>query len=83
MLLDMLQLYKEHHFEGIAMGDKSWFRHSTYADSMFAPSAEEVVQRRKQNISARKIMITFCRICWTVGAEFPTKRDQVQSKLFH
>jgi hypothetical protein len=37
MLLDILQFYAEHQFEGIATGGESWFRHSTYADSMFAP----------------------------------------------
>jgi hypothetical protein len=58
MLLDMLQLYAEHNFEGITTGDESWFLHTTYGDSMFATSAREVVPRTKQNISAMKTMIT-------------------------
>jgi hypothetical protein len=58
MLLDMLQLYAEHNFEGITTSDESWFLYTTYGDSMFATSAREVVPRTKQNISAKKIMIT-------------------------
>jgi histone-lysine N-methyltransferase SETMAR len=45
MLLDMLQLYAEHNFEGIATGDGSWFRYSIYADSMFAPSVEAILPK--------------------------------------
>jgi hypothetical protein len=58
MLLDMLQLYAEHNFEGITTGDESWFLYTTCGDSMFATSAREVVTRTKQNISARKTMVT-------------------------
>jgi hypothetical protein len=57
MLLDMLQWYKEYNFEGIAAGDKSWFRYSTYADSIFALSVEEAVPRTKHNISDRQTVI--------------------------
>jgi hypothetical protein len=54
----MLQLYAEHNFEGITTGDESWFLYTTYGDSMFATSAREVVLRTKQNIYAKKIMVT-------------------------
>jgi hypothetical protein len=55
---DMLQLYARHNFGGITTGDESWFLYSTYTNSMFAVSAAEVVPRTKQNISARKTMVT-------------------------
>jgi hypothetical protein len=58
MLFEMLQLYAEHNFEAITTGDKSWFLYITYGDSMFANSAREVVLRTKQNISAKKTMVT-------------------------
>jgi ATP-dependent helicase YprA (DUF1998 family) len=58
ILLDMLQLYYEYNFEGITMGNESWFLYTTYGDSMFATSAREVVPRTKQNISAKKTMVT-------------------------
>jgi transposase len=32
MLLDMLQLYAEHNFEGITTGDESWFLYTRYGD---------------------------------------------------
>jgi hypothetical protein len=35
VLLDMLQLYAEHNFEGITTGDESWFLYTTYGDFMF------------------------------------------------
>jgi hypothetical protein len=57
MLLDMLQLYAEHNFEGIMTGDESRFLYTTYGDSMFATSAKEVVPRTKHNISAKKTMV--------------------------
>jgi hypothetical protein len=57
-LLDMLQLYAEHNFEGITMGDESWFLYTTYGDSMFATSARELVPRTRQNIYAKKTMVT-------------------------
>jgi hypothetical protein len=56
-LLDMLQLYAEHNFEGITTGEESWFLHTTYGDSMFATSAREVVPRIKQNISVMKTTV--------------------------
>jgi hypothetical protein len=40
----MLAMYAEHNFEGIAIGDESWFRYFSYSDSMFAHSRESVVQ---------------------------------------
>jgi histone-lysine N-methyltransferase SETMAR len=58
MLFDMLQLYAQHNFEGITAGDESWFLHAICGDSMFATSARDVVPRTKQNISAKKIIIT-------------------------
>jgi hypothetical protein len=58
MLLDMLQLYAEHNFEGITSGDESWFLYTTYGGSMFAISARKVLPRAKQNISAKKTMVT-------------------------
>jgi hypothetical protein len=57
MLLDMLQLYAEHNFEGITIGDEPWFLYITYGDSMFATSPREVVPRTKQNIYAKKTMV--------------------------
>jgi hypothetical protein len=58
MLLDMLQLYAEHNFEGITTCDESWFLYTTYGDSMFATSARELVPRTKQSISAMKNTVT-------------------------
>jgi hypothetical protein len=58
MLLDILQLYAEHNFEGITTGDESWFLYTTYGDSMFTASAREVVPRTRQNIYAMKTMVT-------------------------
>jgi hypothetical protein len=58
MLLNMLQLYAEHNFEGITTGNESWFLYTTYGDSMFATSAREVVPGTKQYISAKKTLIT-------------------------
>jgi hypothetical protein len=58
MILDMLQLYAKHNFEGITTGDESWFLYTTYGDSMFAMSAREVVPRTKQNISVMNAMVT-------------------------
>jgi hypothetical protein len=58
MLFDILQLYAEPNFEGIATGDESWFLYTTYGDSMFATSAREVVPRTKQNVSATKTRVT-------------------------
>jgi hypothetical protein len=58
MLLDMLQLYAEHNFEGITTGDESWFLCTTYGDSMFATSAREVAPGTKPNISAKKTTAT-------------------------
>jgi hypothetical protein len=58
MLLDMVQLYAEHNFEGITTGNESWFLYTTYGDSLFATSAREVVPRSKQNISATKALVT-------------------------
>jgi hypothetical protein len=58
MLFDVLQLYAEHNFEGIMTDDESWFLYTTYGDAMFASSAREVVRRTKQNISAKKTMVT-------------------------
>jgi transposase len=57
MPLDILQLYAEHNFEGIVTDHESWFRCSTYSDSTFAASAEDVIPRTKQNMSAKKTMI--------------------------
>jgi hypothetical protein len=54
MLLDILHVFAEHNFEGIATGDESWFRYSKYSDLVFAASAEDVVPRTKQNRSAKK-----------------------------
>jgi hypothetical protein len=58
MLLDMLQLYAEHNFEGITTGNESWFLYTTYGDSMFVTSAREVVPKIKHNISVKKTMVT-------------------------
>jgi transposase len=58
MLLDILQLYAEHNFEGIAMGDESWFLYTTSGDPMFAISVRDVVPKTKQNISAKKTLVT-------------------------
>jgi hypothetical protein len=58
MLLDMLQWHAEHNFEGITTGDESWFLYTTYGHSMSATSARQVVPRTKQNIAAKKNMVT-------------------------
>jgi hypothetical protein len=80
MLLDMLQLYAEHNFEGITTGDELWFLYTIYGDSMFATSAREVVPRTKQNISAKKSIVTifFTSTRWLVLNSLPkgTKFNQ-------
>jgi hypothetical protein len=58
MLLDMLQLYSEHNFEGITTGDESWFLSTTFGDSMFAISGKDVVPKTKQNSHVMKTMVT-------------------------
>jgi hypothetical protein len=62
VLLDMIQLCAEHHFEGITTGDESWFLYTAGGDSMFATSAREVVPKAKQNLSTKK---TLARIFFT------------------
>jgi hypothetical protein len=54
MLLERLKSFKEHDFEGIATREESWFRYSTYSDSMFAVSPEDVGPRTKQDMSVKK-----------------------------
>jgi hypothetical protein len=56
--LDMLWLYTEQNFEGMATGDKSWFLCITDADSVFAVSAVEVVPRTNPIIYAKKTIVT-------------------------
>jgi hypothetical protein len=55
MLLDMLQLYAEHNFEGITTGDESWFLYTTYRDSIFATSVREVVRGTSRIFLPRKL----------------------------
>jgi hypothetical protein len=57
-LLNMLQLYAEHNFKRITTGDESWFLYTTHGDLMFAISATEMVLRTKQNIYAKKTLVT-------------------------
>jgi hypothetical protein len=54
-LLSLLGMYAEHHFEGIATSDESWFQCSSYSDSMFASSRESVVPRIRRDISGQKL----------------------------
>jgi hypothetical protein len=54
-LLSLLGMYAEHHLEGIATRDKSWFQCSSYSDSMFAGSRENVVPRIRRDISGQKL----------------------------
>jgi hypothetical protein len=83
MLLDMLQLYSEHNFEGITTGDESWFLCTTCGDSMFATSVREVVSRTKQNVSAMKTIVTiFFTLTRLLVLNFmpiyTTKRDELR-----
>jgi hypothetical protein len=57
MLLDMLQLYPEHNFEGITTGDEWRFLYTTYGDSMFATSAREMVPRPSRIFLSRKLWL--------------------------
>jgi histone-lysine N-methyltransferase SETMAR len=57
-LLSLLGMYAEHHFEGIATGDESWFQYSSYSDWIFAGSRESVVPRIRRDISRQKTMLT-------------------------
>jgi hypothetical protein len=60
-LSSLLGMYAEHHFEGIATGDESWFQCSSYSDSMFASSRESVGPRIRRDISGQKTIIAiFC-----------------------
>jgi hypothetical protein len=58
-LLSLLGMYAEHHFEGIAAGDESRFRCSSYSDSMFAGSRENAVPRIRCDISGQKLLVQF------------------------
>jgi hypothetical protein len=44
VLLDMLQLYAGHNFEGITTGDGSWFLSTTYGGSLFSTSEGGAVE---------------------------------------
>jgi hypothetical protein len=83
MLLDMLQLYAEHHFEGIMTGDESWFLYTACGDSMFAISAREPVRTTKQHISAKKTMVKNVFTSNRLLILFPPKKHPVQPRLFH
>jgi hypothetical protein len=58
-LLSLLAMYAEHHFEGIAAGDESWFQYSSYSDSMFAGSRESIAPRIRREISGQKLSMQF------------------------
>jgi hypothetical protein len=57
-LLSMLGMHAEHDFEGIAAGDKYRFQYSSYSDSMFPDSRENVLPRIRQDISAPETLST-------------------------
>jgi hypothetical protein len=58
MLLSLLGRYAEHNFKRIATGDESWFRYSSYSDSVFPGSRESVVPRIRRDISRQQTMLT-------------------------
>jgi hypothetical protein len=83
MLLDVLQLYAEHNFEGLATGDESWCRYGTHTDSMFASPAEDLVPKTRQNISARKPTATiFFTSAGLLVLNFPAKGTRFNQDWF-
>jgi hypothetical protein len=50
-------MYAEHNFEGIAIGNESWFQYSSYSNSMFAGSRESVVPKIQRDISGQKTIL--------------------------
>jgi hypothetical protein len=83
-LLSLLGMYAEHHSEGIATADESWFQYSSYPDLVFAGSRESVVPRIRRDISGRQNdAYHFLCIKATSSVESSTKRYKIQSELFH
>jgi hypothetical protein len=58
IILRVPQDAESNDFEGIATGDKSWFRHCYPYSTMFARAPSEVIPRTRQTIGANKTMIT-------------------------
>jgi hypothetical protein len=53
-ILRVLQDAESNDFEGIAMGDESWFRYRYPSSTMFALAPSEVIPRTRQTIGAKK-----------------------------
>jgi hypothetical protein len=45
-------------FDVIAIGNESWFQHTTASSKMFACSAADVIPRTRQAVSVKETMIT-------------------------
>jgi hypothetical protein len=78
-MLRILQRPEANQFEGIAMGDKSWFRHSYSSSKMFARSAVEVIPRTRQE-NYDQVGIHHKE---TNRSGLPAARSQIQLAIFH
>jgi hypothetical protein len=57
-ILRDLQDVESNYFEGIAMGDESWFRYCYPSSTMFAWAPAEVIPRTRQTIGSKNTIIT-------------------------
>jgi hypothetical protein len=57
-MLVILQESETNDFDGITTGDESWFQHIMVSSKMFARSAEDVIPKTRQVVSAKKTIIT-------------------------
>jgi hypothetical protein len=57
-LLHLLQQSQPFDFEGITIGDESWFRYEYESDSISAPSADMVLPRLRAGFQVKKTMMT-------------------------
>jgi hypothetical protein len=53
----ILQESERNDFDGIAIGDESWFQHITASSKIFGRSAADVIPRARQAVGGNKIMI--------------------------
>jgi hypothetical protein len=56
-LLHRLQQLQPFEVEGMTTGAESWFRYEYESDSMFAPSADMILSRRRAGFQVKKTMI--------------------------
>jgi hypothetical protein len=57
-MLRILYESEENYFEGITLGDESWFQSSHLSSKMFARSRTDVIPRTQQAIGTKQTVIT-------------------------